>query len=163
VVYWGLILTPKAFKTKKFEKWRKMRDDLFFNKLISITLESFLVMTISSQMTVFNPLYSTNGEATSMVLGYFCAGICLLFYPAISIYILAQKMDTIKSERFKAKWGNFYDQIKLRDTKYPLAYNVLFCTRRLIFVMIVVYDRDHPGIQIQRMIMMNFCYIIFYG
>jgi hypothetical protein len=114
-------------------------------------------------MTVLNPLLTTNGEASSVFIGYFSASICYILYPAMFIYVLRQSMETIKSKKFMRKWGNIFDQIKLNKGKLPLFYNVVFCLRRFLFTMIMITFTDNPGQQIQLMLLMNIFSLIYVG
>jgi hypothetical protein len=52
LILWITVLTPLSYYTYRFSTWRKIRDKLFFINLISLTLESYLVMILSCVFTL---------------------------------------------------------------------------------------------------------------
>lgn len=137
-----LLLTSWLLTSKFQSFYKNLRTNLLFSYLITLSLESYLIFIICSYMVLYHPLYTANGEVTSVMLAGMVGAIWTLVIPGMLVYILRQDMDTIKSLEFRDKWGAFYDEIRLNGNKSPVWFNFWFCLRRILFYVMVEYFID---------------------
>ena len=74
-----------------------LRQSLFFNEFIVVNIEAYMELIIAGYINYINPLESTNGEIVAQYVAYYAFVVCLFILPSISIWVLIQNMDTIKS------------------------------------------------------------------
>ena len=65
----------------------RVKSHLVFKFVLSLGLESYLVMIISSTMTMANPCLTTGGEKTSLILAYVTLGVWAVFIPLAIIWV----------------------------------------------------------------------------
>ena len=88
VILFILLLPISSYSPKAKAFKEKMKEGLFFSELISLLLEAYFEMLISTYLQFRAPLDSTNGEVTSVGLGYLCLFLIIIFLPVASVWIL---------------------------------------------------------------------------
>ena len=115
-----LLLYPVVLSISKLWKVgvkyeRDLKHSLFFNEFIVLNLEAYMELLISGYINYMFPLGSTNGEIVAQYVSYYSFAVCLFVLPCISIWVLIQNMDVIRSQEFKNNWHGFYEEISLKS------------------------------------------------
>lgn len=126
----------RFIKKKYFEFLIK---DLFFNSLISLTMEVFIELVIYSFLNWYTFDLTLNGE----VLGCFLMGYCLfssiIFVPLALIWaILTKNEGNIINKEFKLKWNALFEFINPKK-KIARIYNLIYIFKRLTFLMLCFF------------------------
>jgi hypothetical protein len=66
---------------------KSMVDRLFFDELITITLEGFLELCISGYLEHINP-WRNSTEIMSVYAGYICLFLAIILLPSVLIWVL---------------------------------------------------------------------------
>ena len=61
--------------------------------------------------------------------------------------IVNKDMILNKGEQFYEKWGSFYYEFDFKGSFMKTNYYFVFLTRRLIFILNLVFMRDYPIVQ----------------
>lgn len=107
---------------------------------------------------------AANGESSPSVLQQIWPSICIIGFfnlmPIVFIVVLRRLRPRLHEEGVKKKIGNMYSTV---DPKYTgsLYYNVVFLTRRSLYVLITYSLFNYPGIQIQSFIYVTLLYLIY--
>ena len=64
---------------------------LFFNNIITITLEGFFDFVICGIINIYTQDVSTNGEVLGIILSYFCIYMSVIYIPLTLLWILFTK------------------------------------------------------------------------
>lgn len=72
-------------------------------------------LIISGYINCMFPLWSTTGEIVAMYVSYYSFVICLFVLPSISIWVMINDLNTIRSPEFKYNWSGFYESISLKS------------------------------------------------
>ena len=99
-------------------------------------LEAYLEFLITGFLNSKAPLYSSDGEVVSNLVGYFTLFITCVVMPLTFIWILTKPIQATKEHKFEEKWGKFYHTIKM-ENKTNMLFYLIFMLRRLIFVLII--------------------------
>jgi hypothetical protein len=103
---------------------------------------------------------------TSSLIVSFIILIFVCFMPVFIGKFLNKNRKLLTTDDFKAKFGNFYNEVDLTSNKknddniYTLP---MFLVRRIIFVYLPVVLIDKPGIQLQMFALMSTFHIIWIG
>ena len=84
-----------------------MVDRLFFDELITITLEGFMELCISGYLEHINP-WRNYTEIFSVYVGYICLFLALITLPSVLIWVLIQDRETFDEPQFEDKYGRAY-------------------------------------------------------
>lgn len=94
-IYWSkvffyiFILIPFVIFSKKGLKFAKrMKKELFFTGLISITLEGYFEYIIAAYMNITRPVPKLSGEIIGSAMAWYSAFLCLFLFPLIWVCLL---------------------------------------------------------------------------
>jgi len=88
VLLYLLLLPISLYKPRIKQAVEKLKEGLFFSELISLLLEAYFEMLISTYLQFRAPLDSANGEITSVGLGFLCLFLIIIFLPTASVWVL---------------------------------------------------------------------------
>jgi hypothetical protein len=116
--------------------------DLFFNALISLTMEAFLELIIYSFLNLFTADFTLNGEVLGIFIMSFSLFCTLIFVPLSLIWALLTKNEEmlIKKE-FKLRWKVLFEFINTKK-KIARIYNLIYILKRLTFVMLCFFKNE---------------------
>ena len=80
-----------------------------------INLEAFLELLVAGYINYIFPLGTTDGEIVAQYVSYYAFFVCLFIMPCVSVWVLIQNMETIRSKEFHHNWGGFYEEIGTRS------------------------------------------------
>lgn len=110
ILYPFILCVVKLFKIG--EDYRmKLKSQIFFNEIIILNIEAYLELLIAAFINYNFSLNTTDGEIFGTIVSYHAIVICMVVMPAISIWVVAQDMETIRSGSFEFNWGAFYEDI----------------------------------------------------
>lgn len=101
--------------------------------------ESYLEVVLSGYLNLKGPLWTENGDAAAVLLSYLLIAVGFGL-PLLNLWVLSQPLDRFSEPSFRAKWGSFFEKVKV-ENKYALAYYLVFMLRRLALVMIAFWFR----------------------
>ena len=84
-----------------------MVDRLYFDELITITLEGFMELCISGYLEHINP-WRNNTETISVIAGYICLLLAIIILPSVLIWVLIQDRETFDEPQFEDTYGRAY-------------------------------------------------------
>lgn len=87
-----MMLTGECFVKKNY--FNKLIKNLFFNTLISLTMEGFLEFVVYAFLNIYTKDFTLNGEILGFIIAVFCAFCALIFLPAALIWALLTKNET---------------------------------------------------------------------
>ena len=112
---------------------------LFFNIILSMSMEGFLEFVIYSFLNFYSINFSLNGEVLGVMISSFCIFLAAFFLPISLMWAIFSKDEKqIASKEFKEKWGALFEFVKTKN-KYTRFYNLIFVLRRFLFVMLCFY------------------------
>ena len=128
-----------------------------------IFIEGYLEILISACLMYMgmDQIYIDSNRSDQICLFVLCAttGI-LLFAPVYMLIKIRKHFDELDSPKIQHQYGLFYTDLST-ETIYKAVFNVIFITRRIIFVVILMSLSTVPNIQL--LVFMNFTtiYIIY--
>ena len=66
----------------------KVLKGLFFNSIITLTIEGFLEFVIYSTLNIYTRSFETNGEILGFIFSIFCLFFSIIFVPTASIWAI---------------------------------------------------------------------------
>lgn len=87
-----MMLTGEFFVKKKY--FNKLIKGLFFNTLISLTMEGFLEFVVYAFLNIYTKNFSLNGEILGFIIAVFCAFCALIFLPAALLWAILTKNES---------------------------------------------------------------------
>jgi hypothetical protein len=166
------IVNMKTGKMETYLKWQKKT--LFYSDFLLLMLECYMELLICGCLNLFDISAvetGLSGEISSFILGWLAIIFTLLIVPGFMIMILRKTSDEIKEKEFAAKHGMLWQGISTKS-KPEMAYNLVFCLRRILFCAIAfsfepeqpkVMPLEYTGIQIQCLFMLNIFVLIYFG
>ena len=118
--------------------YRTLSKNIFFNQIISLSLESYMEFYIKGLMNLKTADYSTNGEWLGILISYFIFFMIHGVIPLLLIYLLSIDLSKLKSEYIQPYIGALYEGKKV-NSKFQLAYTLVFVLRRGIFMTIGMF------------------------
>ena len=83
---------------------------MFFNIILTITLEVYIEMMIKSFINIQNAEFNLIGEKLGIIMSYIGIFMTCIFLPGSLIYIFIFKsVNEMKSEEFNERWGSLYE------------------------------------------------------
>lgn len=165
VLFYLILLIPfvACYGNKKLLKWaKKLKKDLFFSEFISITLEGYFEFLIAAYLNLSQPLATTNGERASLYLGWYCVIIAVIIFPLLWVMILCTPLKTLNSNKFKKKYGHFFEGVK-SDKKIYIMYYLVYIIRRLIFCALAFFGGELRYVQLIFVMYCNLAVVIYQG
>lgn len=111
---------------------------LFWIEILALMIEAEFEMLISGYLQMKHPVYTTWGEMFSTFLAGFGLFVALVCFPAAIIYVSRQEVEVLSKLFFFMKWGPIYEGLKT-ESKWTLAYYLIYILRRILFVFIVFF------------------------
>ena len=138
-----LLVTPLEFLTtiRKARMW--LKKNLLWNFILRMFLESAIVNTYCFMLTLQYGEWIQFGGIVNMSSAWILASISFLL-PFFILIFYFKNYDRMNSEdeevaeEFDEKWGAPMEGLN-KDNKWSLAYPVMFLTRRILFVLIVLW------------------------
>ena len=81
--------TGESLKKKKV--YDKLYKGLFFNTIISMTIEGFFEFIIYSALNIYTRSFKTNGEILGFSISLFCLFCSMMFVPIVLIWAILTK------------------------------------------------------------------------
>jgi hypothetical protein len=75
----------------------ELKHQLVFNEILTINMEAYMELLIAGYINYLFPMRSTNGEVLALYVSYYAFVICLFIMPSVSVWVLIQNMETIRS------------------------------------------------------------------
>lgn len=167
LLIFGVTFALKVYKPEKYTKaFLKLQGKLFWNFLFRFTLESYLEMAICCLInTRFGPWNREASLHEQVSLGYaFILLILLVAFPMyIAYFSIKTPLDRLYNDKsLKGRKGSIYEGLKLKN-KIGLPYNIVFCVRRMVFAVILIYLSDYVWLQLQLNYVISTLMIMFIG
>jgi len=158
-----LKLIYKLGKYKCVNKfYKKIADGLYFSSVIGLTLESYLEFLISTWFTLTQPINGQNGDIISLSISCVIAFLALIFLPVSSIWMIFQDTKTLLKKRIEKTWGELYYDVKIK-TAPQRAFRISHGIKALVFVLASFLLRENNCLQIEVILILNLCFIIYIG
>lgn len=131
--------------------YKKISNILFFNFIISFTLESFLELclvillnltSVISLYLIFQFCWETNGDKAALLVSIILA-MYLLFLFLMTVFIITRRRNRLYEESYLNTVGDLYNAQK-KEGKWASAYQIFFMLRRAIFAFIMIFLGDFP-------------------
>ena len=133
LIYLIMRQVNKRKNGKYTEKLDKMRDKLFFQELILISIEGYIEFVIMVYIYIdkIDPMEFPFWAAFTVVYNILVCGIVL---PGAFLYLYTRPLDTIKDDpEFQSKWKSLFDG-KRTNEKPQVMFFLVFVLRRLFYV-----------------------------
>ena len=88
--------------------------------------------------------------------------LCLGVAPIAFIYQIANHINMYQMFKFNERFGSLFEGVDLR-TKWNASFYLIFCTRRVICVMLFFLLAHHSGLQLVYMMWLNLLILIYMG
>ena len=112
---------------------------LFFNIILSMTMEGFFEFVIYSFLNFYSIDFSLNGEDLGVMISSFCIFSAAIFLPISLLWAIFSKDEQeLASKEFEERWGALFEFIRTKS-KLTRIYNLIFALRRFLFVMLCFY------------------------
>lgn len=145
-----LYLVHKAVKNSKIiSKVKKaVFAALFFNAFIRAFIQSYLPLVLNAYSVLIevantNSIFEGINQAFAFLFGGF-----LTIYPIMIAVFLWKLQDYLDESKYKDRFGTMYSGLELDNGFKPLLYNVIFVSRRLVLVWIIIFVSSLPFFQI---------------
>jgi hypothetical protein len=139
-----------------------MFKELFFNPILSITIEAFLEFIIYGFLNIYVRDTSTNGEILGLIFAFICILLVIFLINALFWSFFFKDDIQLKSEEFEERWGTLYEFIKTKNMMSRI-YNLIFVIRRITFVVICLFTTENGGMILGINIMIDLIYGIYMG
>lgn len=97
-VYLPLMLIIVYFSKRGQENLKSLMKSLFWGEILVISLEAYIEVMIAGYLNYEFKLNSTFGETFAGYVAYYCLALSLVVLPLVMLYILCNKVETIRSE-----------------------------------------------------------------
>lgn len=162
----GFVLTRACFpKTAEWIKnqLKSLKQRWTWNLSIRTIDISFIqvVITCGTQFSIWHS-QSIFGDVTDQRWA-FGLGIVVFLVPVLFSKILYSNGDKLQTKEVRDKFNNLYLDVHMNrnpSTKYYMPISML---RRILFVMIPSIFYQYPFLQLQVFLVMNTCYLFWYG
>jgi hypothetical protein len=112
---------------------------LFFNIILSMTMEGFFEFLVYSLLNLYTIDLSLNGEVLGVMISSLCIYLAAIYLPVSLLWAIFSKNEKqIASNEFKERWGAIFEFLKTKN-KLTRFYNLIFVIRRFLFVMLCFY------------------------
>ena len=129
-----LIIYLFAWKTGKGTSLYKfLKKNLIFGSLISLLIEPYMEILISSYLNIIAPVTTKNGDQVGIYTGYVGGIITCGIFPISLLWVISRNKQILEDPSFKEKWGSFYSETK-STTFASLFFNFISLMRRMVFV-----------------------------
>ena len=105
-------------------------------------------------MNLYTADYNLSGELLAIVLIFFSHFMIFAVLPTLSLYVLTRNVEQLKSKDFKNCRGEIYEGIKI-ERIYQRSYNLVFISRRFLYLAIVTFIQDPKKAGIQIILLLN--------
>ena len=145
-LFFMIIYKLTKHKIEKHEKWNKCTEKVYqffaFSLYVRIFLETYIFLLLSS----FSELYHWNTSNTSNIISLFIASI----WAWIWVIFVALSLINWHTNKYRDNF-DIYIPLKelysgIRNTKASMLYSTFLLTRRLIFVVLLVYGETFTNI-----------------
>ena len=132
-----LILKIFNWKTGKGSSaYKFLKKNLVFGSLISLLVEPYIEILISTYLNIIAPVTTKNGDQVGIYTGYVGGIFSCWILPISLLWVTTRNQQTLEDPSFIEKWGRFYSETK-STTFASLFFNFISLMRRLIFVILV--------------------------
>jgi len=120
-----------------------LADGLFFNDLITITIETYIEFLLSAYFGIrFGPAeLGYFGDYLSLVLSYTCFALALIFFPCLIGLVWNKRTQALQSRRYTDYIGVLYDGYKTKHRRVPI-YLLNLTVRRINCVAAGLFMRN---------------------
>ena len=126
-------VTDEKFINKQI--YQKLLKGLFFNSILSITMESFLEQIIYGFLNIYYRDKSTNGEILGLIFAFICIFSVFFLLNSLIWSLFFKNEIQLTSEEFQERWGALHEFLNTKKLNSRF-YNLIFLVRRIIFVVI---------------------------
>lgn len=163
----SLLIKPYKWSTKK---QASMRSKLFFNEIITMSLESVIQLTMTGMLfitisqAVSNNFSIEQGRLTrysSNITGTLSIIILLCMVSVSSVFLFLPE-DFLKSRAFFQRISNLYSHLDLSN-KLKKAQTLIFIVRRMNYCLLALSLQHIPGVQLIIIFLMNLAIMIYQG
>ena len=123
--------TGKGSSVYKFLKKR-----LIFGSLISLLIEPYIEILISSYLNIIAPVTTKNGDQIGIYTAYVGGILSCGILPILLLWVSTRSKKTLEDPSFREKWGAFYSETK-SATFISMFFNFFSLIRRSLFVILV--------------------------
>jgi uncharacterized membrane protein len=126
----------KGQKTKDFS--RSITEKAFWNIPITIVMESYMIVALSSLITIRYPNWSSTGQIVDTVLAYvLCVGsvVCLVLFPLI-MHVNRENIVDKRSTHLK-QFEPLYEELD-RENKSISVFRLIYLLRRVLLAVAIV-------------------------
>ena len=127
-----------------------------------MTIESYLELIVYGYLNFITYEKSNNkGEILSLMIAVFSISTSFILLPSsLSWAIILKTEKELKSTEFQESWGANFEFI---NTKKKMArfYNLVYIIRRLIIVILWIYEDENGGLLLVTIILLNIIYTIY--
>ena len=132
-----LLIKIFVWKTGKgISVYKFLKKNLIFGSLISLLVEPYIEILISSYLNIIAPVNIKNGDQVGIYTGYVGGIVSCGILPISLLWVISRNKQRLEDPSFVEKWGSFYSETK-SSTFASLFFNFISLMRRLIFVILV--------------------------
>ena len=162
IYVWLHVLSKRLRNERLSRRLDGLRRRLFFGMILTIGLEAYIELLVSSHLNLQAMLTTFSGEKVSAALTVFNMAFCLGLLPLAALFVFAQPLKKLSNTDFIERWGTLYEDLNFKHSKWPLAYPLVFLLRRMILTALI-FKVDIPVLQIIGIVLMNTGVMIFQG
>lgn len=153
-----------VFKPKVRELIKKLANMVFFNAIIRSITIVYINLCMAFALQVENHLKGNKNQSSTDYMVGLVMFSCMMGYPILTMMVVAKYKAWLDSPKLMNRIGNLYSDIRLKG-RYDmnLMYYTLFLLRRIVFVAIPTFLYKFPFYQIQVLMFLTSCYILFYA
>ena len=116
--------------------YKFLKKNLIFGSLISLMMEPYMEILISSYLNIIAPVTTKNGDQVGIYTGYVGGIVSCGIFPISLLWVISRNKQKLEDPSFIEKWGSFYSETK-STTFVSLLFNFISLMRRLVFVISV--------------------------
>ncbi len=150
----------------KFCSIKKLNDiihqNLFWNSTLKFVMEGYLALTLESLTLLSKGLSWSNGLNKKENLFAIVIMIVCAFAPLRMTYFFTKNFTQFRDRKFLHRFSSIVVEFNWRN-KWSSIFICIFCYRRLILSLLIVFLPSYPYAQIQIMTYSCVCVVIFYG
>ena len=136
----------------------KQLEGYICSSLIVFLLESSFEFIICGYLNIQRVSFDTLGDILSIVVSVTCFLGCTVWIPYMLtrrvVFIGDEEVSELESEDVQRIIGPAYEGLRVKS-RGARAFNLVFMSRRILFMVIIISLREYIGLQIMAMIGLN--------
>lgn len=154
VILFVIIILSTGERFVRLRHVYKIKKGLFFNSLITLTLECQIEFLIYSFLNFYTKDFSMNGETLGFFIAVFCSFCMIFVFIALLWAISTKNQRQIANRKFLKRWGALFEFINIKN-RIALLYNIIYLSRRFIYVILCFKKNESEGLIIVIYLMVN--------